>query len=257
MSDSKEENKIAEIEKNVQKFDSAFTNIASFDNAQRMAKALSMSSLVPAPYQNNIPNVMVALEMATRVGISPIFVMQSLDIIKGKPSWNSSFIISALNSCGRFKPMKFRFDGEEKTLDYGCTAWTYDVETGEVVEGVKITWGMVKAEGWLDKKGSKWKTMPKLMFHYRSASFFGRVHAPDILNGMHTAEEQIDIHANENKMENIHEDLFVQLTELWNNNDFVVTEDELMNIERIIEQKEVLSYQKAINFLTSKIKTNE
>jgi hypothetical protein len=53
---------------------------------------------------------------------------------------------------------------------------------------------MVKKEGWLDKPGSKWKTMPELMFQYRSAAFFGRLHCPEILMGMQTLEEVIDVH---------------------------------------------------------------
>jgi hypothetical protein len=52
---------------------------------------------------------------------------------------------------------------------------------------------MVKAEGWLAKPGSKWKTMPELMFRYRAAAFFGRLYAPDILMGMPTSDEMLDI----------------------------------------------------------------
>jgi hypothetical protein len=52
---------------------------------------------------------------------------------------------------------------------------------------------MAKAEGWLDKAGSKWKTMPELMLKYRAAAFFGRLYAPEVLMGMQTSEEVIDI----------------------------------------------------------------
>jgi hypothetical protein len=52
---------------------------------------------------------------------------------------------------------------------------------------------MAKAEGWFAKNGSKWKTMPELMLRYRAAAFFGRLYAPDVLNGMHATEEVEDI----------------------------------------------------------------
>ena len=52
---------------------------------------------------------------------------------------------------------------------------------------------MAKAEGWLTKTGSKWQTMPELMLKYRAAAFFGRLYAPEVLMGMQTAEEVIDI----------------------------------------------------------------
>lgn len=235
---------------------SAFSNMQSFENAQRMAKALCQSSLVPKAYQNNVPNTIVALEMASRIGISPFMVMQNLDIIQGKPSWRSSFIISALNSCGRFKPLRFQFEGDDPTADdYGCRAYTYDLESNEKVVGTKVDWKMVKAEGWLNKSGSKWKTMPELMFQYRSAAFFGRVHAPDILTGMHSVEEMIDV--NSSKMNSgIHEMQHEELKSYYEEHDFDLEEADRMHIERVIEEKEVLSYSKALNALKSKIITN-
>lgn len=169
-----------------------FSTLEAFEHWQRVAKMVSESSIVPSAYQKNISNTMIAIEMANRIGVSPFMVMQNLDIIKGKPSWSSTFIISAINSCGRFEPLRFVFEGEPKTSEYGCRAVTKDKD-GIVCKGPLVNWAMVKSEGWLDKAGSKWKTMPELMFQYRAASFFGRLYAPDIMNGMHTVEETIDI----------------------------------------------------------------
>ena len=53
--------------------------------------------------------------------------------------------------------------------------------------------GMAKAEGWLDKKGSKWLTMPEQMLAYRAYAFFGRVHVPELMMGLQTAEEVLDV----------------------------------------------------------------
>lgn len=240
------ENKLTTTKNN----SSIFSNIEAFNDGQRIAKALSSAELVPAAYKNNIPNTMIALEMANRIGISPFMVMQNLDVIKGKPSWSSSFIISALNSCGRFKPLRFEFSGEQGSEDYGCSAYTYDLETNERVVGPKVDWKMVRAEGWLNKSGSKWKTMPQLMFHYRSASFFGRIYAPDILKGMQTVEEQLDISAMESK-ERIGE--LEEIKQLFNDPNIEIPESDRMNIERIIENKEQLSYSKVLIYLKSLI----
>jgi hypothetical protein len=51
---------------------------------------------------------------------------------------------------------------------------------------------MAKAEGWVDKNGSKWKTMPEQMFRYRAASFLIRTTAPEIGMGLLTADEAED-----------------------------------------------------------------
>lgn len=167
-----------------------FADKQVFEHSQRVAKMMTTSSLVPKEYQNNIPNIMIALEMANRIGASPLMVMQNLNIIQGRPSWSSQFIISALNSCKRFSPLRFKMDGEGD--EYGCTAWAKD-STGEILEGPKVTWKMATAEGWTTKGGSKWKTMPELMFRYRAAAFFGRLYAPDVLMGMGTSDEAEDI----------------------------------------------------------------
>ena len=229
---------------------SLFKNIQAFENGQRIAKALSDSNLVPEAYRGNVPNTMVALEMANRINVSPFMVMQNLHIIKGKPSWSSTFIISALNSCGRFKPLRFRFEGEKKTEDYGCRAVAIDQETGEELKGPLVNWRMVKAEGWLSKGGSKWQTMPELMFQYRAASFFGRLYAPDILTGMHGVEEVVDMskgNAKEITLEN--------LQEMYLEKSGLLSPDEDTNISRIIQNKEERHYAKAYEFLDSLTET--
>ena len=160
---------------------------AQFEHAQRIAKVLSSSDLVPTTYKNNVANTLVALEMANRMGASPLMVMQNLHIIHGRPSWGSSFIIASLNSCGRFSTLRFQGDANK------CKAVATDKQTGEVLEGPTVSLEMAKAEGWLTKTGSKWITMPELMLKYRAAAFFGRLYAPEVLMGMQTTEEIVDI----------------------------------------------------------------
>lgn len=169
----------------------AFSNSQEFEHAQRVAKMLSTSTLVPKEYQNNIQNTLIALEMANRIGANPMMVMQNLYIVHGKPSWSSTFIIASINSCGKFSPLRFEKTGDGD--DFGCTAWAYDKDNGEKLEGPKVTMKMVKAEGWDAKNGSKWKTMPELMFMYRAAAFFGRLYAPEVLMGMLSTDEIEDI----------------------------------------------------------------
>lgn len=171
-----------------------FSDKGSFEHAQRVAKMLCSSSLVPKEYQGNIQNTMIALEMANRIGASPLMVMQHLNVIHGRPSWSSQFIVSAINSCKRFSPLRFVIEGEGDALS--CYAWAYD-NTNEKVDGPKVTMKMAKAEGWVDKAGSKWKTMPELMIRYRAAAFFGRLYAPDVLMGMYSSDEVDDIAAQE------------------------------------------------------------
>lgn len=173
---------------------SSLDDKSSFEHVQRVAKMLSSSSLVPKEFQGNIQNTVIALEVARRIGASPLMVMQNLYIVHGKPSWSSSFIIAAINACKKFSPLRFDVTGEKDGME--CKAWAYDLSTGDKLEGPRVTMTMAKDEGWVSKSGSKWKTMPELMMRYRSAAFFGRLYAPEILMGMHTADEVEDIEGN-------------------------------------------------------------
>lgn len=235
---------------------SIFNSISSFEDGQRIAKMLATSDLVPATYKNNIANTMIALEMANRLKISPFEVMQNLDIIKGKPSWSSTFIIASLNSCGRFKPLRFEFVGtDSKSDEYGCRAFTDDLDGNRIV-GPLVTWLMVKSEGWLSKTGSKWQTMPELMFQYRAASFFGRLYAPDVLKGMHSVEEVKDVYGTVDvDFEDVSK--IDEITKLKESVIKSLNEEEILNVDRIIQNKEYKSYEKVILFLNSKLPKND
>lgn len=208
---------------------------AGFDQLQRVAKALCASTLVPAQYRAftevkdrgrvtghtpnpaGLPNCVVALNMAQRMGADPLMVMQNLYVIEGRPSWSSQFIIAAINSCGRFSPLRFEISepGKAEEVSYQatvwksgnrieetrkvkvrhqtCRAWVIEKETGDRLDGPTVSIQMAIDECWLTKNGSKWLTMPEVMLRYRAASFFGRLYAPELLMGLQTQEEVEDI----------------------------------------------------------------
>lgn len=164
-----------------------------FELAQRKAKVYAGSSMVPVHYRNNIGNVLIAENIAKRMGADTLMVMQNLYIVNGTPGWSSQFLIATFNACGRFATIKYRFSGKPGEDDYGCVAYTKELSTGELIEGPKITWKMAKDEGWVGKKGSKWMTMPDHMFRLRGAAFMVRSTAPEIGMGLMTKEELEDM----------------------------------------------------------------
>ncbi|MFT5871136.1 MAG: hypothetical protein ACI8WT_000034 [Clostridium sp.] len=179
-----EDNKIQPVENNSI---SIFENQDKFELAQRMATALSKSTIVPQDYRNNISNTLIALDMSNRIGISPMMVMQNLYVINGRPSWSSQFIIALINNSKRFaESLKFKLEG--KSDEMSCYAYTKNY-SGEEILGPVISMKMAKEEGWLSKSSSKWKTMPEVMIRYRAASFFGRLYCSDLLMGIYSDEE--------------------------------------------------------------------
>ncbi|WP_286952859.1 MULTISPECIES: recombinase RecT [Aminobacterium] len=176
-----------------------FGSLAVYQDFWKIASTLARSDMIPREYQKKPENVIIAIEMSQRTGASVFAIMQGMDVIYGRPSWRSQFIISAINTCGRFYPLEFQFFGTEGEDDWGCYAYTKDKRTGRTLKGPRVTIKMAKDEGWYSKKDrqgqecSKWQTMPELMLHYRAAAFFGRLYAPDVLNGMYSSDEVHEI----------------------------------------------------------------
>lgn len=227
-----------------------FFDPEQFNTMQRVCKLFANSELVPDMYKvkyeqipvgadentintikfknqiaeyKAIANCMIAIEIATRIGASPLMVMQNMTPIYGKPSWSSKFLIATVNTCGRFEPLQFKFtdkgmcgmvdytdyvwdsasrtkkpvikqfDGK-KVMNIECVAYTTKKGSIDVLESSPVSIELAIQEGWYTKNGSKWQTMTKQMLMYRAASFWTSAYAPEISMGMRTVEEQQDIY---------------------------------------------------------------
>ena len=227
-----------------------FFDPVQFDTMQRVCSFFASSDLVPDNYKAQlkplpagadentiaaikaentaiktkaIANCMIAVEVASRIGASPLMVMQNMAVIYGRPSWSSKFLIATVNSCGRFEPLQFRFtdkgalgmvdytdytynpqtrrkeaitkqfDGK-KIHDIECVAFTTKRGSDGVLESSPVSVRLAVQEGWYTKNGSKWQTMTKQMLMYRAASMWTNAYAPELSMGMRTVEEQQDIY---------------------------------------------------------------
>lgn len=201
--------------------------------AGQMAQALSQSTIVPKDYQGNQANAMVAIEIANRLRTSPLMVMQNLHIIQGRPSWSAQFLIASVNGSGKYD-MELQFE-EKQDKDgkpFSCTCWT--TKNGREVRGITIDMDMAKAEGWVQKNGSKWKTMPQVMLRYRAASFFTRMECPELTLGFYTKEEVIDGDFKEYPIEEMRQSVEDEIKANANTVDFV----EDVPVENVAEQTE-------------------
>jgi len=220
------------------------TSLEGFELAQRIARMLAASTMVPEVYRdtlkikdgkdqngnwlyrsepnpNGLANCVIALNMANRMGADPLMIMQNLYIVEGRPAWSSQFVIGAINTSGKYSPLRFQVEDrgevevtyttkewkwnpqqrknlpEEKVhtiklRNMVCKAWAIEAATGERLESAEISMEMAVKEGWYQKNGSKWQTMPEQMLRYRAASFFGRIYAPEVLMGIRTQDEELD-----------------------------------------------------------------
>lgn len=193
---------------------SIFESAEKWELAKKMAASLAQSTIVPKDFQNNANNALIAIELASRLHTSPIMVMQNLYVVNGRPSWSAQYIIAMINGSGQYD-MELQFDEQKdsKGNPYSCMCWTE--KNGREVTGPVITMDLAKAEGWYDRNGSKWKTMPQIMLRYRAASFFGRMNCPDLMMGMYTREEQYEI-GREEYLENMADNVQQEISQKAN-----------------------------------------
>lgn len=221
-----------------------FFDPLQFETMQRVCKMFASSELVPDmykasdknPIEKAISNCMIAIEIAQRIGASPLMVMQNMVPIYGKPSWSSKFLVATVNTCGRFNPLQYRFtekgmlgmvdytdyvwdnttrskkpvvkqfDGK-KIMDIECVAYTTAKSSDQVLESSPVSLRLAIQEGWYTKNGSKWQTMAKQMLMYRAASFWTSAYAPELSMGMRTVEEQQDIYTEFEEVKDVKEEV--------------------------------------------------
>ena len=159
----------------------------------RIADRYANSSMVPDTYRGKPDNCFVAVELASRMDVSPVLVMQNLYIVQGKPSWAGQACKALIDGCGKFRDSDYVLTGNRGDDSWGCYLQAVRVSTGKLVRGTEVTIKMAKDEGWYGKNGSKWKTMPEQMLKYRAAAFFARTECPEALMGFQTAEEVEDV----------------------------------------------------------------
>lgn len=171
---------------------SMWNNTKMFNLAYKLAGFLGQSDLVPQAYQGKVPNCLIAIDIANRMGISPMSVMQNSQVVRGKFSWTGSACKSMIDGCGRFrKPTIYREVGKR-----GEDSWGFYLEgetkDGDIVKGVEVTVAMAKSEGWWTQN-PKWRNMTELMLKYRCAAFFMRTECAGLAMGFLTSEENEDV----------------------------------------------------------------
>jgi len=186
--------RISDQEKLVSVDDSSFSALmdtARFDHLWRVANLFSKSDLVPQHYKGRPENCMITCQMAMRLNLEPLMLMQNTYIVHGRPGMEGKLVIALVNTRGPFTgPIEWKFDNEENPKN--CTAFATHKVTGNICKAT-ITWKMVEAEGWSKKEGSKWLTIPAQMFRYRSAVFLARAYCPEVTFGFPTVDELRDI----------------------------------------------------------------
>jgi hypothetical protein len=157
----------------------------------KYAQALARADIIPKTFQNKPANCFVAMDMAQRLGVGVMEVMQNTYVVHGTPGFSAKYAIGMANKSGVFKgPICFEETGKGDNLS--VTAFGIVRETGQRVD-FTADMAMARAEKWTSNP--KYKTMPGLMLRYRAATLLIRTTCPEVLLGLQTAEELEDVHS--------------------------------------------------------------
>lgn len=177
------------------------------ERRKALAKLYAVSSFLPAAWKKlpdveKVADLVILIGRAEALGCDVMLLLQNLTFINGNVGWRSTFLLQLLQAHGWTAP-KYTQTGDPNAPDFwgkednGMAFSAVNPATGERETGTKITVKMVIGERWLDRDGSKWKTMPEQMFKYRAAAFFCRTNAPAVLGGFYAQDELEDIAAAE------------------------------------------------------------
>jgi len=157
------------------------TNI---NEAMQLADMLAKSSIVPKEYQGNPGNVFVAMQWGAEIGLAPMQAVQNIAVINGRPSIWGDAMLALVRGSGLLEYI------HENPTDTGCTVKVKRKNEDEVVRS--FTQEDAKKAGLLSKQGP-WTAYPKQMMQMRARSIALRDVFTDVLKGIHSAEEAMDM----------------------------------------------------------------
>jgi hypothetical protein len=157
---------------------------SSLAEAMEFAGMMSKSSIVPKDYQNNPGNILVAIQWGMEIGLQPLQSMQSIAVINGRPSIWGDAMLALVRSSGLLEAIN------EEVTDTKAVCTIKRRGEQEVVR--EFSMQDAKQAGLSGKQGP-WAQYPKRMLQMRARAFAMRDVFPDVLRGVHVAEEAQDM----------------------------------------------------------------
>jgi hypothetical protein len=157
----------------------------TMEEAMNFCTIMAASELVPKCYQDKPGNIMVAIQMGGELGISPMRALRSIAVINGRASmWGDDVLAMVLAS-----PVCEYVDESESNDKQGVCR----TKRKGCKEQVSVyTIADAQAAGLLGKTGP-WQTNRPRMLKLRARGFGLRDNFADVLAGLVTAEEALDL----------------------------------------------------------------
>lgn len=164
---------------------------------QKFAYDTSAKAFYPIEVQ--VSTAMTILDIGNRLNIGWPEVIANGTFVHGTWTWKSEYIVAHVMNSPKYKDFEYveAIDGKAKVSEgKEIDNWTcYLVgirHDGKRDEGSEVSFQMAIKEGWWNRTGSKWQTMPRKMLRARAIAFFNREWPTATLLGFKSQDEQED-----------------------------------------------------------------
>lgn len=166
-----------------------YFDISRYNQIGAIAKAFSMSDLIPAVYKDKPANCFIAIHLGMKLGLDPFLTLQNIYIVQGNPCLSAKLCISLANRSGIF-------DGNIIFTEFGtgddlAVTASARLKNGGQTVSKTMTLKQAKIAGWTSKP--VWQSQPSQMLSYRTATQLIRLYCPDAIMGMSSVEEWEDV----------------------------------------------------------------
>ncbi len=171
---------------NIQKF---IIEPRSLTEAMELAKMISNSNFCPTAMKNKPGDVIIAMQMGSEVGLSPMQALQNIAVINGKPCLYGDAALAVAMSSTHYICHR---EWEEGSIADG-TLTAYCAVTRKNSEEYIKSFSMDDAKkAGLWSKSGVWQQYPNRMLQMRARAFAIRDQFADALRGINIREEVED-----------------------------------------------------------------
>lgn len=163
----------------------------NFEGLWRLSTIMAASGAMPKDCQT-VESVFVRVQYGLELGLSPMQAVQSIASINGRPSIWGDAVIGLVEASGKLEKMEEYFENEAPNFPDNMAAVCYAKKvTGREVTQ-KFSVADAKRAGLWGKQGP-WANFTRRMLQMRARGFCLRDLFPEVLKGLYTSEEAMDM----------------------------------------------------------------
>ncbi len=162
--------------------------VATMDQAWSLAERLAGTKFVPKGMEKPA-DIFGAIMYSVELGIPIMTGLQSVAVINGRPSVFGDTALGLVRASGKLEWIREYFEGEGEDRKAVCEV-KRDSDPDPVVSEFSIA-DARRANLW--KKTGPWTEYPQRMMKFRARGFALRDAFGDVLRGLYTAEEAMDM----------------------------------------------------------------